>query len=204
MTTVYSIMKNITMKLSDDVIYAAITIAEISSWESVRLFDIATVLNIDLDDIRHFFREKDEIIDAYFDLADKAMLNASTTPNFILHSSQKRLHILLMAWLNTFKNHKHVVRQMIYSKLEPGHIHIQIPALLRVSRTVQWWREAAERQATLPYRAIEETALTAIYLSTFCYWLFDNSHDASKTQLFLKKKLYQVGKLSHIFCSNCK
>ena len=129
-------MKYQSNQLYEDIINTAIAIAEKSSWESVRLFDIATELDKNLDDIRHYFREKDEIIDAYFDRADKAMLKASTTAEFASLSSQKKLLVLLMVWLNTFHNHKPVLRQMINSKLELGHIHIQIPGLLRISRTV--------------------------------------------------------------------
>ena len=46
------------------IIDTAIAIAERSSWEAVRLFDIAAELNISLDDIRLYFREKEDLIDA--------------------------------------------------------------------------------------------------------------------------------------------
>jgi ubiquinone biosynthesis protein COQ9 len=74
---------------------------------------------------------------------------------------------------------------MIYGKLEPGHIHIQFPALMRISRTVQWMREAAGRDATYFRRAVEETGLTTIYLATFIHWMSDNSPGAARTGRFL-------------------
>ena len=74
---------------------------------------------------------------------------------------------------------------MIYGKLEPGHIHIQIPGLMRISRTVQWMREAAHRDATYARRALEETGLTTIYLMTFFYWMNDDSPGSASTSRFL-------------------
>jgi hypothetical protein len=74
---------------------------------------------------------------------------------------------------------------MIYGKLEPSHLHLQIPGLMRVSRTVQWMREAAGRDATYLRRALEESALTSIYLATFAHWMNDSSSGSSRTSRFL-------------------
>lgn len=183
----------------EDIVNTAINLAENSSWEKVRLFDIAAALNIDLETIRHYFREKDEIIDAYFARADQRMLQSTATPEYITLPPQKKLHFLLMNWLKTFTGHQVVVRQMLTSKLEPGHLHIQIPALLRISRTVQWWREAAHRQTSLPKRAFEEIGLTTIYLATFTYWLFDHSPAIKETELFLERRLQGAAAIARFF-----
>lgn len=192
-------MKKKSPHLRDDIVNTAIYLAENSSWEKVRLFDIAAALDTDLDTIYQYFSEKDEIIDAYFDRADQIMLQNAKNPECISLPAQKKLHFLLMKWLNTFVGHQAVVRQMIGSKLEPGHIHIQIPALLRISRTVQWWREAAHRQTILPKRAFEEAGLTTIYLATFTYWLFDHSAEMKETGNFLEKKLQCAAAIAHFF-----
>ncbi|MDH5480348.1 MAG: hypothetical protein OEX11_06290, partial [Nitrosomonas sp.] len=82
--------------------------------------------------------------------------------------------------------------------LEPGHLHIQIPAIMRVSRTVQWMREAAQRDATFMRRALEETALTSIYLATFVYWMNDISEHSKNTREFLLHKLQIAETLDHV------
>lgn len=56
---------------------------------------------------------------------------------------------------------------MLLYKLEPGHIHLQIGGLQRISRTVQWWREAARRKSLHLARITEESLLTGAYLRTF-------------------------------------
>ena len=58
---------------SDRIVDAAVTLAEERSWEAVRLHDVAAALNITLDDIRRHFREKEDIVDAWFDRADSAI-----------------------------------------------------------------------------------------------------------------------------------
>ena len=87
---------------------------------------------------------------------------------------------------------------MIGTKLESGHLHIQILAIMRISRTVQWMREAAQRDATFVRRALEETALTTIYLVTFTYWMRDESENSQRTRDFLEQKLQMAETLDRL------
>ncbi|KTD61164.1 TetR/AcrR family transcriptional regulator [Legionella spiritensis] len=186
-------MKNTVPSLKNDIIDLAIDIALQTSWERVRLTDIAEALHINLNVIRQFFADKDQIIDACFDRADENMLQSCLKPEFHSLPTREKLQVLLMAWLGSFNGYQRVIRQMIGHKMEPGHLHLQLPAIKRISQTVQWWREAAGFTAVFPCRALEETGLTIIYLSTFAYWLFDHSSDGRATRRFLQKKLEQAG-----------
>ena len=184
--------------IHEAIVDAAIVLAERSSWEAVRLYDVAAELNITLDDIRPHFREKEDLVDAWFDRADSIMLKVSEDADFIALTHQERICRLIMAWLDALSAHRKVTRQMIGAKLEPGHLHIQIPAIMRVSRTVQWVREAAQRDATFVRRALEETGLTTIYLATFVYWMNDVSEDSQNTREFLLHKLQIAETLDHV------
>jgi hypothetical protein len=88
---------------------------------------------------------------------------------------------------------------MILGKCEPGHLHVQIPAVMRISRTVQWIREASHRDATYVYRALEETVLTSIYLATFIHWMADDSPDSERTRRFLDTLLRGAEKAANGF-----
>ncbi|BAV32992.1 TetR family transcriptional regulator [Sulfuricaulis limicola] len=175
---------------------AALDLAGRQSWESLRLHDVAAELQLDLNDVRVHFREKEDIVDAWFDRADAAMLQAGTATGFSDLPARERLHRLIMAWLAALASHRDVTRQMIYGKFEPGHVHYQFAGLLRVSRTVQWLREAAHRDAVLPWRAIEETGLTAIYLAVFFCWMRDESESATRTSVFLDRLLGRAERLA--------
>lgn len=184
--------------LYNAIIDSAVRLASNSSWESLRLHDVAADLGIPLVTIYEYFAEKEQISDAWFERADRHMLSATQSSTFPSLSNQQKFHNLLMAWLDSLAVNQKVTRQMILNKLEPGHLHIQIPALLRISRTVQWLREASNQNSTLPCRAFDETVLTSIYLITFCCWLTDSSPLFERTKRCLDKQLTLATKLGFL------
>jgi ubiquinone biosynthesis protein COQ9 len=187
--------------LRERIVDTALALAERRSWEALRLHDVAAELGVGLDEVRACFREKEEVVDAWFDRADRALLTEGAKPEVLALPSRARIHRLLMAWLAALASHRRVTRQMILNKLEPGHIHYQFAGLLRVSRTVQWLREAARRDAVLPRRAIEETVLTGIYLATFARWMTDDSENAVRTAAQLDRLLARAERLDRLFPS---
>ena len=196
------------MPSKDDVlgriVDAAIGLGEQKSWEAVRLHDVAAALGITLDDVRRYFREKEDVVDAWFDRADSLMLKEAEAPDFLALTPRQRLHRLMMTWLGALAPRRRVTTQMICGKLEPGHLHIQIPGLLRISRTVQWMREAARRDATGIRRALEETGLTTIYLMTFVCWMNDDSSGSASTRRFLDRCLATTESLDRaIYAGPC-
>lgn len=175
--------------IRDSIVDTAVELADQSSWEAVRLHAIAERLDISLDDIRAHFREKEEITDAFFDRADEAMLTAARAPDFTALSTREKLERLILAWLEALAPHQRAARGMILGKLEPGHLHVLFPAILRTSRTVQWMREAAGREQAFLCRAIEETVTTGIFLATLTCWLSDDTSDRRYTRAMLDCKL---------------
>ena len=184
--------------MRDRIVDIALELAEESSWESVRLHHIAAKLGVDLAQISGEFNEKEQIVDAWFDRADQAMLKQ--LQDFDPGSDrQHRIQTAVMAWLQTLAVHRKPTRQMILNKLEPGHLHYQVDGALRVSRTVQWVREAVEFEDSLPWRAFSEAGLTAIFLATFFYWMFDDSRESTKTRAFLEKRLRDAAPIAEFF-----
>lgn len=175
--------------LSARILDAALQLAEERSWEAIRLHQVAARAGIGLAGIGRHFREKDELIDAWFDRADAALLAMAAEPWMPALPVRERLQRLTMAWLEALAPHRRVTREMILAKLEPGHLHIQFPAVMRISRTVQWLREAALLDDSGLRRALAESVLTAIFLATFVYWLGDDTEDAAQTRHFLDRQL---------------
>lgn len=176
-------------QMREKIVDAAVELAEQASWEELRLFDVAAKLGIDLNDIRQHFSEKEDVIEAWFDRADAAVLEAAAQPGFSALPARERLHRLVMTWLDTLSVRRRVTREMIYGRFEPGHVHMQVRGLLRVSRTVQWIREGASRDGAYLTRALEETVMTSIYLATFFYWMNDDSTGSSSTRELLDRLL---------------
>ena len=85
---------------------------------------------------------------------------------------------------------------MLCYKLEFGHIHLQILGIMRISRTVQWFREAGLLKTQGIHRIIEEVFLTRIYLFSFARWLFDDSKNSLRTDRYLRATLKRLRSLN--------
>src|SRR3990167_6105715 len=173
-------MKNPTITAAQ-ILDSALKLADACGWERLRLFDVAADLGTGLDSIASHYREKDQLEEAWFDRAKAADLLPLTPA--------KRLEELLLAWLASLATHRAVTGQMLLYKLEPGHIHLQIGGLLRISRTVQWWREAAQRETLHLRRIAEESLLTGVYLRCFIHWLRHPEQDPAEFRALLRSQL---------------
>lgn len=176
---------------SDDIaqriLDTALNLAEANSWTSVQLHHIAETLGIPLNKVRAHYRDKEALVDAWFDRADDAMLRDAAEPDFLLLPRQARLHRLIMKWLDTLAPHRRVTRQMVLNDLQPGYSPFRAPR--RFYRTVEWIYEASRHNANFIQRALEETGLAGIYLATFAYWLTDDSQNSISTRRFLDRLL---------------
>lgn len=182
--------------VAERILDAALELAARGSWEAVRLHAVARHLDLTLADIHAHYREKEDIAEAWFDRADRALLADAAQPGYAALDTRGRLQRSILAWLDALAPQRRVTREMIVNKLEPGHLHVQIPALLRISRTVQWLREAAGREQTFLWRALEETATTAIFVTTFAQWLVDETPNSTRTRAFLDRKLKHAESLA--------
>lgn len=164
------------------IIDTALTLGTERGWDGFHLHDVAARLGISLADIAGHFAGKDAIAEAWFERADAALLAAPDAPGWHLLSPRERLQRAILSWLDALAAHRQLAAEMLRYKLQLEHLHLQVQGALRVSRTVQWIREAALLPATGWRRECEEAALTAIYLSTFACWLRDDSLGASRSR----------------------
>lgn len=167
----------------------ALDLADICGWERLHLYDVADTLDCGLAAIAKHYPQKDDLVEAWFDRADQAMLARAKAADLISLPPDKRLEELLIAWLAALEPHHAVTGQMLLYKLEPGHIHLQIGGLLRISRTVQWWREAARRSNQHLARIAEESLLTGAYLRTFVHWLRHPEMNQAELRGHLRRQL---------------
>lgn len=178
-----------TKKISDGILDKALELAKESSWEKVRLQQVADALGIGLEQVRLYYRQKDDLAEALFDRADQAVLTISGSTDFKALCGRDRLRIAIMTWLGVLTPHRRTVFDMFKYKLEPGHIHLQVLGVLRVSRTVQWFLEATGSRTSHLGRILEEIGTSAVFLTTVAYWLTDHSEDAGKTNDFIDRLL---------------
>lgn len=167
----------------------ALHLADRCGWERLHLHAVAAELDSDLAAIARHYRQKDDLVEAWFDRADQALLARGTAADLLTLEPAKRLEELLIAWLDSLAAHRAVSGQMLLYKLEPGHLHLQLGGLLRISRTVQWWREAAQRETLHLCRIAEESLLTGVYLRCFIHWLRQPEEDTADFRALLRRQL---------------
>ena len=182
--------------LQDRILDKALELAEATSWEQLHLHAVAEALNITLDDIRQCFPQKDDLAEAWFDRADRALLGAFHPQDFRDLTLDERLYQVIVCWLDALAPHHRLTGEMLGYKFEFGHIHLQALGVMRISRTVQWFIEAALHDAQGLQRIFDECALTTIYLSTFARWLFDDSANNRRSKSVLKAALRRWHRIS--------
>lgn len=172
------------------IVHTALRMAEqAGSWDAIHVHAVARELGIGLDEVRRHFGDKDAIADGFFDIADAALLAVSQQPGWAALPVRERLFRAIIAWLDALAAHRRLVPGMLGYKLHPEHIHLQVRAVARISRTAQWIREAAMLRATGWRREVEEAVVTSIYLTTFTRWMADSSRGAESTRRLLKRLL---------------
>jgi AcrR family transcriptional regulator len=175
--------------LAQRLLDTALQLGEQHGWEALHLYQIAEAAGVSLADVHRCYQQKDDLVDAWFDRADHAMLQHAAVLAVELNPRQ-RLEQLLLHWLAGLAPHRQLTRQMLAYKLELGHVHLQIDGLLRISRTVQWWREAAARDHIDLARILDEVSLSSIFVSCFLLFLNDDSAEQQRTRDYLKTALF--------------
>lgn len=174
---------------AERILGATLSEAERVGWPGVRLHRVAAALGLPLAEIYRHYRDADDIAEAWLSRADRAMLAAAAAPGFARRTPRERLERTLLAWLAALAPHRRVARDMLLGKLYPGHPHHLVALVFRLSRTVQWWREAARLDAPPPRRQVEEIGLTWIFAGTVALWAADASADHQATRAFLARAL---------------
>lgn len=165
-------------------------------WGALRLHRVAARLGIPLVELYRHYRDADAIAEAWLEVADRAMLAAASVPGLARRPVPDRLERTLLAWLEALADHRPVAAQMLMSKLYPGHPHHLAALVFRLSRTVQWWREAAGLDAGPPRRQVEEVALTTLFVATVTCWAADRSAEQRVTRGFLARGLRAADSLA--------
>ncbi len=184
---------------ADAILDTALDLAEATGWAPLRLSDLARNLDLPLTEVLVHYRDKDAIADAWFGRALAAML-AAPPKGFEDLPPPERLQVLLLRWFDALAPHRAVTGQMLKEKLYPSHPHHWVPMMFNLSRTVQWWRDAARLEARGRRRQLEEVGLTALFLATLRVWLNDESENQTRTRDSLRRRLGRAGRALARLC----
>jgi ubiquinone biosynthesis protein COQ9 len=174
---------------AERILHAVLSDAEAAGWHAVRLHRTAEALGLPLTELYRHYQDADAVAEAWLSVADQAMLAAASVPGFARRPARDRLERTLLAWLNALAAYPRATRDLLLGKLYPGHPHHLAALVFRLSRTVQWWREAAQLDAPPPRRQLEEMALTSLFIAAVARWGSDRSSGHERTRLFVAASL---------------
>lgn len=185
------------MSTTDDdtarrIVDMALELGEQRGWRRLHLHEIAAALSLPLATLMQQFPDQDAIAEAWFDRADAALLACAERPDWAARTPRERLEASLLAWWAALAPHRQLSAQMLGYKLQPEHLHLQGRGLLRISRTVQTWREVARLRSNGWRREAEEALLSAIFVSSFARWL----HSPPQGQAWLAAQLRLAQRLA--------
>lgn len=181
--------------LADQIVDAALALAEEVGWDNVGLRVLAERLDTDMAAVAACFRDRDAIADAWFARARAAML-APVEEGFRQRPTRERLFTVMMRWFDALAPHRRLSVEMLKVKLWSFHPHHWVPMLFELSRTVLWWRDAAGLDSPPPRREAEEVGLTWLFLATLAVWSRDDTEGQERTRRFLAGRLADVDRLS--------
>ncbi|MGQ0662975.1 MAG: TetR/AcrR family transcriptional regulator [Pseudomonadota bacterium] len=178
----------------DKIMHAALVEAERVGWDALRLNRVAAGLGLSLADVYGHFRDADAVAEAWLSVADRAMLATPEAGYAQLPAAERIAHAILR-WLDALGAHRKLTGRMLLGKLYPGHPHHLAALVFRLSRTVQWVREAALIDAPPPRRQLEEIALTWLFVATVAVWASDSSPGQTTTRAWLARRLAEADRL---------
>jgi AcrR family transcriptional regulator len=188
--------------LSQRILLAALDEADRVGWPALRLSRVAAALDIPLSEIYRHYRDADAMAEAWLAVADRAML-APTELGFARLAPADRVQQAMLRWLDALAPYRRVTGDILLGKLYPGHPHHVAALVFRLSRTVQWLREAALLDAPPPRRQLEEIGLTALFAATVTLWARDESDGQATTRRFLGRCLVEAGHVLGRLTSIC-
>jgi DNA-binding transcriptional regulator YbjK len=196
MTAIHGDPEVDSLPLRERVVQEAIRQAEATGWEAVRLTEVAARLDLPMAEVLEEFRDLDAVADAWFLRGWQVML-AEKPEGFARWSERERLAHSLLAWFGAFSGHRGVTVEMLRAKAHLPHLHTWVPMIFDLSRTIQWWREAACLGARYGTRRaqLEEIGLTTLFVATLAVWANDESVSQTTTRDFLERRLAQGDRL---------
>ena len=187
--------------LDENIVDAAIDLADEVGWSGVRLHQVAARLDVTLRDIRARYPDLDSVADAWLARADDAMLAVAERADLRDAPAPDRLNAALIAWFTALGGRRRTLGAILSYKLQPVHIHLQGALVVATSRRVQWLREAARLNATGRQKSIEELGLTLLFVATVGRWLRDRSENFERTQRFIARRLACADRLMTRWCN---
>lgn len=173
---------------TEDLVAAALRLAETRSWRRLSLLDVAKEAGVSLTEAYTRLPSKAHLLEAILAAVDRQVLAAGPAADG--DSPRDRLFEVLMRRFDAMQERRAgylaILNDVI---LDPFSL---VPALPAFARSMTWMLEAAAIPTDGPVGNLRAKALAAVYLNVLRTWRTDDSVDLARTMAALDRSLRQI------------
>ena len=165
----------------------AFGIIQKEGWEKLSLFKLSKEAKISQNDIKFYFKDKNEIIDKFSIMIDSMVEAKLNLDDFRISSKKDNLFELIMLRLEEMKDYKTSLIKIIESAKKNPFLLSRISN--NVMNSLDFYLELTSCYENTPIYFLKKNTLFFIYSITFKTWLTDKSDDLASTMAELDKLL---------------
>jgi ubiquinone biosynthesis protein COQ9 len=135
-----------------------------------------------------------DMVEAYFDLADRQMA-ASFDPTIMDLRTSDRVRALIALRLTQARPHRAAVRRALALLALPRHARMGARCMARSADAI--WHAAGDRSADFSWYT-KRALLGGVYVASLLFWLRDHSDDEAETMRFVDRRLSNVACLGRL------
>lgn len=169
-------------------VHAALELAGEVGWAELRMHTIADRLGVPLAELACEFRDLDAVANAWFARVLETALDAATPEIEGLPATERLLRVV-GAWFDALEPHAAVSREMLRLKLHPSHPHHWVPMAFDLSRLMHWFLDAARIEGSGVRRALQEIAITGLFLGALARWAWPGPPRAGRARRHFERRL---------------
>jgi len=136
-----------------------------------------------------------DMVEAFFDLADRRMEAAAAKVDLAARRLPERVRALIALRLLESRPHKEAARRALALMASPRHAGLAARALARTVDAI--WHAAGDRAADFSWYT-KRGILASVYAATVLFWLGDDSEDDAATLAFLDRRLAGVAGIGRL------
>jgi len=178
------------IKAAHDIITQALPLVPFEGWNQATLNKAAQKAGYKKTDaIRVFPNGAMQAVDAYFTMADAAMLTALSRYHLDTMKIRERVALAVRLWLEAQEPHKEALRRAIALQSQPMHCQHAVKCLYQTVDEI--WHAIGDSSTDFNFYT-KRLMLAAVVTSTTLVWLDDKSAGHANSWAFLDRRIGDV------------